>query len=57
MQGETISKEDVSAVELFGRYVGIEKLKRAIIEDLIKVIYVYDDKRIEVIWNFKEKAN
>ncbi len=57
MRGETISKEDISVLELFGKYVGIEKLNRTIVEDLINVIYVYDDKRIEVIWNFKDKVN
>ena len=24
-------------------------------EDVIKSIYVYNDKRIKIIWNFKEK--
>ena len=54
LQGETISKEEVSAIELLEKYVGIETLNRTIIEDLIKVIYVYEHKRIEVIWNFKK---
>ena len=35
LQGETISKEEVSAIELLEKYVGIETLNRTIIEDLI----------------------
>lgn len=49
-----ISEEDISALNLFGKYVGINSIDNDVIRDLIKAIYVYNDKRIEVVWNFRD---
>lgn len=54
LQGEAILSEDVSFIELFRKYVGVKEPNREVITDLIKAIYVYPDKRIEIQWNFKE---
>lgn len=50
----SISGKDLSVVNLFQKYIGTESLNREMLLDLIKVIYVYDDKRIEIVWNFKD---
>lgn len=49
-----ISEEDISALNLFGKYVGINSIDNDVIRDLVKAIYVYNDKRIEVVWNFRD---
>ena len=32
-----------------------EKFYDEILSDVIKSIYVYNDKRIKIVWNFKER--
>ncbi len=49
-----VSADDTSFVNLFEKYVGLENITREVLVDLIKAIYVYPDKRIKIIWNFKE---
>lgn len=56
LKGEMALRGDMSAAELFGKYVGTEKLERAAVEELIKTVYIYGDKRIEAVWNFREKV-
>lgn len=55
LKKETVSYEDLSMLDLFGKYIGTKELNREVIQDLIKEIYVYPDKRIEIVWDFKEK--
>ena len=50
-----LSTEDLSVLQLFGKYVGVTELTNEMLSDVIKSIYVYNDKRIKIIWNFKEK--
>lgn len=50
-----LSAEDLSVLQLFGKYVGVTELTNEMLSDVIKSIYVYNDKRIKIIWNFKEK--
>ena len=40
-------------LNLFGKYIGVDNIDNDIIRDLVKAIYVYNDKRIEVVWNFR----
>lgn len=54
-QEKTLSAEDLSVLQLFGKYVGIKELTNEILSDVIKSIYVYNDKRIKIVWNFKER--
>lgn len=49
-----ISEEDISVLNLFGKYINVTDLNDTIIRDLVKAVYVYNDKRIEVVWNFRE---
>lgn len=49
-----ISEEDISVLNLFGKYVNVTDLNDAVIRDLVKAVYVYNDKRIEVVWNFRD---
>ena len=39
---------------VYGKYVGINSIDNDVIRDLVKAIYVYNDKRIEVVWNFRD---
>lgn len=56
MQHEkTLSAEDLSVLQLFGKYVGVTELTNEMLSDVIKSIYVYNDKRIKIVWNFKER--
>lgn len=48
-----ISEEDITTLNLFGKYIGVDNIDNDIIRDLVKAIYVYNDKRIEVVWNFE----
>ena len=52
---KTLSAEDLSVLQLFGKYVGVKELTNEILSDVIKSIYVYNDKRIKIVWNFKER--
>ena len=52
-----ISEEDITTLNLFGKYIGVDNIDNDIIRDLVKAIYVYNDKRIEVVWNFEQKKN
>ena len=54
-QEKTLSAEDLSVLQLFGKYVGIKEMTNEILSDVIKSIYVYNDKRIKIVWNFKER--
>ena len=50
---QKISEEDITVLNLFGKYIGVDNIDNDIIRDLVKAIYVYNDKRIEVVWNFR----
>ena len=50
---QKISEEDITVLNLFGKYIGVDNIDNDIIRDLVKSIYVYNDKRIEVVWNFR----
>ena len=52
---QKISEEDITTLNLFGKYIGVDNIDNDIIRDLVKAIYVYNDKRIEVVWNFEQK--
>lgn len=50
---QKISEEDITVLNLFGKYIGVDNIDNDIIRDLVKAIYVYNDKKIEVVWNFR----
>ncbi len=50
---QKISEEDITVLNLFSKYIGVDNIDNDIIRDLVKAIYVYNDKRIEVVWNFR----
>lgn len=37
------------------RYSHMEKLTQELVDTFVKKIYVYKDKRVEIIWNFRER--
>ncbi len=49
-----ISEKDISVLNLFGKYIDTDNIDNDVIRDLVKAIYVYNDKRIEVVWNFRD---
>ncbi len=51
---QSLSREDASLLNLFGRYIGTEEINYEVVRDLVKAIYIYPDKRIEIVWNFKD---
>lgn len=54
-QEKKLSAEDLSVLNLFAKYIDIEELTNEMLSDIIKSIYVYNDKRIKIVWNFKER--
>lgn len=50
---QKMSDEDITVLNLFGKYIGVDNIDNDIIRDLVKAIYVYNDKKIEVVWNFR----
>ena len=52
---KTLSAKDLSLLQLFGKYAGVTELTNEMLSDVIKSIYVYNDKRIKIVWNFKER--
>ncbi len=44
-------------MNLFEKYIGIEDLSNEILTDMIKSIYIYNGKRIKIVWNFKERLS
>ncbi len=47
---QKISEEDITVLNLFSKYIGVDNIDNDIIRDLVKAIYVYNEKRIEVVW-------
>lgn len=44
-------------MKLVLRYSHLEVLTQEIVDIFINKIYVYKDKRVEIVWNFRENAN
>ena len=53
---EGLSAADEVAINLFEEFLDAETFTNEMLKCLIKAIYVYDDRRIEIKWNFKEKV-
>ena len=51
---QSISEADISVLNLFGQFVAADSMDSDRIRDLVKAIYVYNDRRIEVVWNFRD---
>lgn len=51
-----LSAADEVTINLFEEFLGAENFNNEMLRCLIKTIYVYDDRRIEIKWNFKEKV-
>ena len=50
------SAEEISAAGIFDKYIGTENINRETVDELVKAIYVYENKRIEIVWNVREWA-
>ena len=58
LQGYTenpMTEEDRKALNLFERFIDAKEYTNEMLKALIKNIYVYDDKRIKIEWNFTER--
>ena len=53
---EGLSAADEVAINLFEEFLDAESFTNEMLKCLINEIYVYDDRRIEIKWNFKEKV-
>ena len=51
----SLSEDELKLVKLFEKYSEADELTHDMLVDLIKAIYIYKDKRVEIVWNFKEK--
>ena len=54
---KSLSLEETSILNLFEKYIGITELTNEMLSDIIKAIYVYNGKRIKIVWNFRERLN
>ena len=50
-----LSSADERTINLFEEFVEAENFTNDMFKRLIKSIYVYDDRRMEIKWNYKEK--
>ena len=50
-----LSSADERTINLFEEFVEAENFTNEMFKRLIKSIYVYDDRRMEIKWNYKEK--
>ena len=51
---DSISEEETKQIDFFERFIGVEEYTNEMMKALIKAIYVYDDKRLEIEWNFND---
>ena len=51
-----LSAADEVTINLFEEFLNAETFNNEMLKCLIKTIYVYEDRRIEIKWNFKEKV-
>lgn len=51
---QSLSKEEANVLNLFGRYTGTDEINSDMVHDLIKAIYIYPDRRIEIVWNYRD---
>lgn len=51
-----VSEADELTINLFEEYLNAETFTNEMLKCLIKTIYIYDDRRIEIKWNYKEKV-
>ena len=49
------SERDNSWMEMFAKFQGIESLSREVVFSLIDKIYVYEDKRIRIDFNYRNE--
>ena len=49
-----MSAEESKRIDLFERFIGAEEYTNEMMKALIKTIYVYDGKRLEIKWNFND---
>ncbi len=51
---DSMSAEESKRIDLFERFIGAEEYTNEMMKALIKTIYVYDGKRLEIKWNFND---
>ncbi len=51
---DSISAEESKRIALFEKFADIEEYTNEMMKALIKTIYVYDGKKIEIRWNFND---
>ena len=43
-------------MDVFKKYANLEALDRVAVVDLIECIYVYEDRRVEVVFRYKDEC-
>ena len=51
---DSISEEETKQIDMFEGFIGAEEYTNEMMKALIKAIYVYDDKRLEIEWNVND---
>ena len=46
--------KETKQIDFFERFIGVEEYTNEMMKALIKAIYIYDDKRVEIKWNFND---
>ncbi len=56
IQNEKLSEADMNIISLYQRFYNVREFSNEMMKTMIKTIYIYPDKRVEIHWNFKEKV-
>ena len=51
-----LSAEEWCMLDLFEKYIGVTELSNEMLTDLMKGIYIYNGKRIKIVWKFEERV-
>ena len=50
------SRERLAWMDVFKKHANITELERTAVVDMIKCIYVYEDRRIEVVFRYADEC-
>ena len=57
IKDEELSAKELNIISLYQRFCNFKELSNDMMKTLIKAIYIYPYKRVEIHWNFKEEAS
>ncbi|MFR4429975.1 MAG: hypothetical protein ACLT4D_11735 [Blautia faecis] len=53
LKGRRKTKGEISGLQLFVKYKGLEELSYEVLHELIEVINFYDPEHIEIVWKYR----